>query len=393
MSKHADNTLISSVATNRTPAASLFNTNQENQEDQEDQLPVTTSQIDDNRLLLSLNSSSTKEMTSTQALQVLKLQAEATNNGDTFALLNDQEITNKLSSMDDQIQSLSSTICVMSDDIFKKSALIADLTKQLQCSEQERIKLSMSQHLETYIGNETTQRVLLTESNLPINTASSAPSFQTNQSDSTPPVSIALLNEHTTDSPPPFVACPSSNIHPDGSYEPEIPIYCNRPDLKKSRVNHMLQLENEHVPEITELNALLSKQDQLINALVTIANEEFDLLKILLLDEYYFPEDIDTIPSADRSIDVIKEACVQLTRDDTDLRRSVKNKLIELKEFRFSMKLLGNMKQQTDDRLITVAQKVSTTLSKFERMFCYFVILALCTLLFGQWIVNPWKYN
>lgn len=394
MSKPQDSTLISSAATNRTPNASLLDTNQENQEQQS---AITASQINDNRLMLSSNTSMMQEIISMQALHVLKLQDEdsCNGNGAAFTLLADKEIADKLSSMTDQIQGLSSTVCILTDDIFKKSALIADLTKQLQLSERERVRLSTVQNSAPTDINENSLLPLATESNLPINIASSAPSFQTNQSDSTPPVSTFLTNEPAIDLTPPLAAPLSLSDPPDGAYEPESPICCHRSNTERSIANNICQSEKErdYVVEITELKALLSNQDHLINALVTIVNEEADLIKILLSDETHLPEDVNTIPHTDKSIDVIKEAGIQLTRDDSDLHRSVKTKMIELQELRFSMKLLSNVKQETDDRLVVAAQKVSMTLSKFERMFCYFVILGLCALLFSQWVVNPWKYN
>ncbi|EFO61530.1 Hypothetical protein GLP15_4603 [Giardia lamblia P15] len=386
MSKPQDNTLMSSAATPQTPDASMLYVNQEKQN------AITTSQIGNVGLFLSANTSMTQEISSTQALHILKLQAQSAANGATFTLLEDKEVIDKLGSMANQIQELSSTICVMSDDLFKKSTLIADLTKQLQRSERELVRLSAIQKPLEPIVTEDSHFPLITGSNLPVNIDSATLSFQSNQSDGTPPVSTVLTNEPALDSTPPLAVQLSLSNPPDDTYEPESPTYHRRSELKASLVDNICPM-NDYAVELTELRALLSNQDHLINALVSIANEEAELLKVLLMDEEYLPDDVAGIQCVAAAIDTLREAGILLVRDDLDLHRSVKTKLIELQELRFSVKLLGTVKQGTDDRLLAVAQKVSTSLSKFERMFCYFVILGLYALLFSQWIVNPWKYN
>lgn len=387
MNKSRDSTLLSSAVADQTPAASVFHT------DHEKQGSITASQINNAGLLLSTNTSILQDMSFTQALHVLKLQAQSASSEATFTFLNDKEIVDKLNSMADQIQDLSSTVCVMSDDIFKKSALIADLTKQLQSSERERVKLSAIQRSVEQSANESVHLPLVPGNNLPINVELATLSFQSNQSNSTPPVPAFLTNEPALDSTPPLAAQLSPSNPPDGTYEPESPIYRRKSELKTLTVDTLHQAENDYAIEIAELRALLSNQDHLINALITITNEEADLLKMLLSDEHYLPEDVNDVSCVDKAIDVVKEAGVLLTRGDSDLHRNVKTKLIELQELRFSMKLLSSVKQGTDDRFLEVAKSVSTSLSKFERMFCYFVILGLSALLFSQWIVNPWKYN
>lgn len=386
MSKPQDSVLISSAAVTQTPDASMLHVNQEKQS------TITASQIGNAGLFLSANTSVMQEMSSTQAFRILKLQPQSATNGATFTLLEDKEVIDKLDSMATQIHELSSAICVMSDDLFKKSALIADLTKQLQRSERELVRLSIIQRPPEPMLAEGSHPPLITGSNLPINVESATLSFQSNQSDGTPPVSTLLTNEPALDSTPPLTMQLSLSNPPDDAYEPESPVNYRRSGLKTS-IDDNVQLTNDYAVEITELKALLSNQDHLINALVSIANEEAELLKVLLMDEEYLPEDVNGIPCVAAAIDTLKESGILLVRDDLDLHRNVKTKLIELQKLRFSVKMLGTVKQGTDDRLLAVAQKVSTSLSKFERMFCYFVILGLCALLFSQWIVNPWKYN
>lgn len=198
MSKPQDSALISSAAVTQTPDASMLHVNQEKQS------AITASQIGNAGLFLSANTSVMQEMSSTQAFHILKLQPQSATNGATFTLLEDKEVIDKLDSMATQIHELSSAICVMSDDLFKKSALIADLTKQLQRSERELVRLSTIQRPPEPTLAEGSHPPLITGSNLPINVEFATLSFQSNQSDGTPPVSTLLTNEPALDSTPPL---------------------------------------------------------------------------------------------------------------------------------------------------------------------------------------------
>lgn len=117
MSKPQDSALISSAAVTQTPDASMLHVNQEKQS------AITASQIGNAGLFLSANTSVMQEMSSTQAFHILKLQPQSATNGATFTLLEDKEVIDKLDSMATQIHELSSAICVMSDDLFKKVCL------------------------------------------------------------------------------------------------------------------------------------------------------------------------------------------------------------------------------------------------------------------------------